>query len=54
MSEWIKTADRKPKHRQAVIGVDLTGYVTRFEYDAAEPPCFLDDHGEFFEEREKL
>lgn len=52
MSEWIKTSDRKPEHNQAVLGVDQTGYVTRYEYDATYPPCFLDDHEEFFLEKE--
>lgn len=52
MSEWIKMSDRKPEHEQSVLGVDKTGYVTRFEYDATEPPCFMDDHEEFFPESE--
>lgn len=52
MSGWINTDDRKPEHGQAVLGADRTGYVTRFEYDATDPPCFLDDHEEFFPEED--
>ena len=52
MSRWIKTARRKPEHGQAVLGADRTGYVTRYAYDATDPPCFLDDHEEFFPQDE--
>lgn len=52
MSKWIKYKKKHPEDGQAVLGVDKTGYVTRFEYDASEPPCFLDDHEEFFQEDE--
>ena len=52
MSEWIKTADRKPEYGQVVIGVDRTGYVARFEYDDAMPPWSLDGYDGFIEENE--
>ena len=52
MSERIKTSEQKPEHGQAILGTDKTSYVTRYEYDATDPPCFLDDHEEFFPEEE--
>lgn len=53
MSEWIKTADKKPKLGQAVIGVDEDGYVTRFDYvyDVGRPG-FSDEKGRFSPEVE--
>lgn len=51
-SRWIPCSQKRPAHRQAVIGCDKTGYVTRYEYDAEDPPCWVDDHEEFFQEDE--
>lgn len=53
MSEWIKTADKRPKLGQAVIGVDENGYVTRFDYiyDVGRPG-FSDEEGRFSPEGE--
>lgn len=49
---WIKYKKKHPENEQLVLGVEKTGYITRYEYLATEPPCFLDDHEEFVPEEE--
>ena len=51
-ARWIKYKKKHPENEQLVLGVEKTGYITRYEYIASEPPCFLDDHEEFIPEEE--
>ncbi len=45
---WIPCSERMPDDGQEVIGCDRSGFITRFRYDADDPPCWIDDHEEFF------
>ncbi|MFN2926503.1 hypothetical protein ACKX2L_06210 [Lachnospiraceae bacterium YH-ros2228] len=47
-SAWHLLKDKRPRNKQVVLGVDKTGYITRFTYDSATPPGFMDDHEEWF------
>lgn len=47
-SEWHLIKDKRPRNKQVVLGVDKTGYITRFTYDSSTPPGFMDDHEEWF------
>lgn len=46
---WIPCSERLPADGQAVIGCDETGYITRYEFDASPPACWVDDHEEYFQ-----
>ena len=46
--KWIPVSERLPEHEQEVIGCEENGFITRYRYDAEEPPCWIDDHEEFF------
>lgn len=45
---WIKCEDMMPEHDQWVIVCTKDEFITAMQYDASDPPCFLDDHDEFF------
>lgn len=45
---WIRCEDKMPKHGQWVLVYTKDGFFTSMQYDSSDPPCFLDDHDEFF------
>ncbi len=47
-TRWIPCRERLPENGQAVIGCDRSGFITRFRFDGDAPPCWVDDHEEFF------
>lgn len=46
--KWIPCSKKLPNHLQDVIGCEKNGYITTYRFDAAEPPCWFDDHEEVF------
>lgn len=45
---WIKCEDMMPEDGQWVLVCTKDKFITAMQYDASDPPCFLDDHDEFF------
>jgi len=47
-TNWIPCSEKLPDDGQAVIGCEKGGFITRYRFEADDPPCWIDDHEEFF------
>lgn len=45
---WISCKDMMPEDGQWVLVCTKDKFITAMQYDNSDPPCFLDDHEEFF------
>ncbi len=47
-TNWFPYNGKLPDDGQVVIGCKKSGFITRYQFKADDPPCWIDEHGEFF------
>lgn len=48
LEPWTYCEDGMPEHDQWVFVYTRDGFMTSMQYDASDPPGFVDDHDEYF------